>query len=273
MERTFEMVPTIKSKPKILCQWKDCQKFANYGLKGGKKKHCYIHKPKEAIYIKKKQCFNGLCIRTARYGINKPTHCKIHASIDAQFFPRRRRLCLSCNLTQSSKKYDYYCTSCFAFNFPEDSRVHNIRRKSKELRVRDFLNQHYPGFINDKSINFGDCDCNHRRRVDFRKLINNTMLAIEVDENQHKRYHTKDEHDRYNDLFMAYSGKWIFIRFNPDKFRDCAGILTDPTQSQRLKCLQIEIDHQIERILKNHNENMLEIIHLFYDHNSHTSSV
>ncbi len=258
--------PTINFKPKILCQWKNCQKFANYGLKGGKKKHCYIHKSNKAVYIKKKQCLNEICIRTARYGIIKPTHCKIHKPIDAKFFPYKRKLCLSCKLTQSSRKYDYYCTSCFAFLFPEDSRVLYIRRKSKEIIVRDFLNEHYPGFINDKSISFGNCDCNHRRRVDFRKIINGTMLAIEVDENQHKRYDDTAEHDRYNDLFMAYSGKWIFIRFNPDKFRDCAGILTNPTQKQRLQCLKIEINHQIKRILENSNTDLLEIIHLFYDH-------
>ena len=92
------------------------------------------------------------------------------------------------------------------------------------------------------------------------------LKAIEVDENQHKRYDDIAEHDRYNDLFMAYSGKWIFIRFNPDKFRDCAGILTNPTQNQRLQCLKIEINHQIKRILENSNTELLEIIHLFYDH-------
>ena len=32
-----------------------------------------------------------------------------------------------------------------------------------------------------------------------------------------------DEDTRYNDLYMAYSGKWIYIRFNPDKYKDKKG--------------------------------------------------
>ena len=58
------------------------------------------------------------------------------------------------------------------------------------------------------------CDCAIRRRIDHRKLIGNTLLAIETDENQHKSYSKSDEEARYNDLFMAFGGKFVFIRFN-----------------------------------------------------------
>ena len=44
------------------------------------------------------------------------------------------------------------------------------------------------------------------------------MLCIEVDENQHKYYIKEKEIERYNDLFMDFSGKYIFIRYNPDKY-------------------------------------------------------
>jgi len=43
----------------------------------------------------------------------------------------------------------------------------------------------YEGFKNDKSFDVdleGGC-CATKRRVDIRKLIGNTMLCIEVDEN------------------------------------------------------------------------------------------
>jgi hypothetical protein len=46
------------------------------------------------------------------------------------------------------------------------------------------------------------------------------MLCIEIDEDQHKRYIKDQELHRYDDLFMDYSGKYIFIRYNPDKFID-----------------------------------------------------
>lgn len=56
----------------------------------------------------------------------------------------------------------------------------------------------------------------HRRRVDHRKLIHNTVLAIETDEFAHRDYDEKDEEIRYHDLYMIHSSKWIFSRFNPD---------------------------------------------------------
>ena len=86
--------------------------------------------------------------------------------------------------------------------------------------VRDFINTFYNGFQHDKSLSTGHCNCNHRRRIDHRKLIGNTLLVIETDENQHKSYDKMDEEIRHDDLYMAFSGKWIYIRFNPDKYID-----------------------------------------------------
>ena len=44
------------------------------------------------------------------------------------------------------------------------------------------------------------------------------MLCIEIDENQHKKYIKCDENIRYDNLFMDFNGKYIFIRYNLDKF-------------------------------------------------------
>ena len=62
--------------------------------------------------------------------------------------------------------------------------------------------------------------CETKRRIDLRMLINNTMLCVEIDENQHKKYIRYDENIRYDILFMDFSGKYIFMRCNPDKFID-----------------------------------------------------
>ena len=55
------------------------------------------------------------------------------------------------------------------------------------------MKENFDGFIHDTILWTGNCDCSHRRRIDFRKLIGNTLLCIEVDEYQHKRYKDKDE--------------------------------------------------------------------------------
>jgi hypothetical protein len=82
--------------------------------------------------------------------------------------------------------------------------------------VRNVINANFEGFIHDRPLYTGNCDCSHRRRIDHRKLIGNTILAVETDEFGHRGYDQKDEEIRYDDLYMIYSGKWIFIRFNPD---------------------------------------------------------
>lgn len=121
------------------------------------------------------------------------------------------------------------------------------------------------GFVHDKPLWVQGCDCTHKRRIDHRKLIGNTLLCIETDENQHMSYSKQDEIDRYHDCYMALSAKMIFIRFNPDKYINKNGVKKNPTIATRLITLQKEIDNQIERIGKGDNEELLEIIKLYYN--------
>lgn len=162
-------------------------------------------------------------------------------------------------------KYKYYCTFCYQHLFPNDEVTKNIRIKTKENYVRDFLKEINTEFIHDIPLWTGNCDCSHRRRIDFRKLIGNTLLCIEVDENQHKRYEKKDEEIRYDDLFMLHGGKFIFIRFNPDTFTNSLGTKKNPYMKRRMKYLENEINAQIERINNDENKELLEISYLFYD--------
>jgi hypothetical protein len=149
--------------------------------------------------------------------------------------------------------------------FPADPLTIQIRCKTKEIAVRDYINLNFEGFTNDKPLWTGNCECTHRRRIDFRKLIGNTLLCIEVDENQHKGYNEKKEEIRYDDLYMIHSGKFIFIRFNPDKFKDKDNKSLNPMLYTRLPILKEEIEKQIKRIGNEENIELLEIIKLYYD--------
>jgi hypothetical protein len=162
-------------------------------------------------------------------------------------------------------KYRYHCTFCFQHLFPNDPLTKNIRLKTKEVIVKLFINEHFNYFIHDHPLWTGNCDCSHRRRIDHRVLIENTLLCIETDENQHKRYNSVDEEIRYNDLFMIHGGKFIFIRLNPDKYIDQNGNSKNPPIEYRLNILKQEIERHIERIKNNENEELLEINYLFYD--------
>jgi hypothetical protein len=164
-----------------------------------------------------------------------------------------------------SFKYDYYCSQCFTRKFPNDPRVYKTQPKTKEIKVRNYINKHFEGFIHDEPIYTNHCDCSIRRRIDHRKLIGNTMLAIETDENQHRSYNEMDKEIRYDDLYMAFSGKWIYIRFNPDKYRDSNKKIKNPNIESRFEILKKEIEKQIARIQSEENTELIEHIYLFYD--------
>ena len=204
------------------------KKQATYNLEGQKARFCNTCKTDEMINVADK-CKNDGCIRSGNI------------------------------------KYKYYCTFCYQHLFPHDEAAKNIRKKTKENYVRDFLQENFGNFIHDIPLWTGNCDCSHRRRIDFRKLIGNTLLCIEVDEHQHKRYNKTEEEIRYDDLFMLHGGKFIFIRFNPDKFINTLGTKKNPYMKRRMEYLEKEIITQTNRIQNEENTGLLEIVYLFYD--------
>jgi hypothetical protein len=154
-------------------------------------------------------------------------------------------------------KYDGYCATCFKRIFPNDERSKVIYTHTKEIMVRNAINEAFEGFIHDTPLYTGDCNCTHRRRIDHRKLIGNTILAIETDEFGHRGYDQKDEEIRYDDVFMIYSGKWIFIRFNPDN--NISKIDID----DKIDILIDKIKECISRIKEDKNKELIEIHKLF----------
>ena len=166
--------------------------------------------------------------------------------------------------TIGNRNYKGYCVFCFTHLFPNDPKTLQAYCKTKELTVRNFINNNYEGFQHDLPLFIGGCDCSTRRRIDHRKLINNTMLCLETDEFQHSSYDKQDEIKRYNDLYLQFSAKFIFIRFNPDKYIE-NNITKNPMMAKRLITLKETIDNQIHRIINYENKDLFEIIHLFYN--------
>ena len=217
--------------------------------------NCISSAQSPSAYCKKhgggKRCLHLECKTSARA---KSNFCAKHGGGDR---------CPNCinwiDSRLANSKYDGYCITCFKHIFPKDPRSVIIHEHTKELRIRNAINTHFEGFIHDKPLYTGNCDCSHRRRVDHRKLIDNTILAIETDEFAHKRYNKIDEEIRYDDLYMIHSGKWIYIRFNPDKTKEHKIDMED-----RITLLLEVIEQQIDRIIKEENTELVEIIKLFY---------
>lgn len=204
----------------------------------------------------------------AQPSMSKAVYCKTHAKEGMVDIKHER--CASneddiTSPTRANPRYRNYCTHCFINRFPTDPLAKQIRAKSKENIVRDYINENFDGFMHDKPLETAHCDCSLRRRIDHRKLIDGTMLAIETDEHQHRSYDSTDEAHRYDDLMCSLTCKWIYIRFNPDSYRDSNGRRCNPSIFDRLPELRQEICTQMERIRNNANNDLVECVYLFYD--------
>ena len=228
---------------------------------------CHLCKTDNMVNVTYKRC---LCDKAAP-SFNKPGEsipiCCLQCKTDIMINVKDKRCKGQDGLCEVSgnKKYKGYCTFCFSHEFPNDPITLQIKCNSKEITVRNYINDNFDSFIHDKPLYTGHCDCTMRRRIDHRKIIGNTILAIETDENQHKSYDEMDEEARYNDLYMVHSGKWIYIRFNPDKYISKSGNNKNPPIATRLEKLGEEIKKQIHRIENRQNTELVECIYMYYD--------
>jgi hypothetical protein len=126
--------------------------------------------------------------------------------------------------------------------------------RTKEMMIRNIINANFDGFIHDRVLHAHNCDFTHRRRIDRRKLIGDTVLAVKTDEWGHRNYNKRDEEIRHHDVCMVYSGKWIFIGFNPENNTSKTHI------KDKLNTLIATINACIDRIEKGENTELLEII-------------
>jgi len=244
-----------------------------YNNEGKKALYCSMCKSDTMVNVKDAKCFCGKTRPSFNNECEKALYCS-ECKTDTMVNIRHKK-CLGIinnGITEvcpyntiGNPKYKYYCTECFKRNFPLDPLTFKIHSKTKEISVRDFINQYFDGFQHNKPLQTGHCDCTMRRSIDHRKLIGNTLLAIETDENQHKSYDKMDEEIRYDDLYMVHSGKWVYIRFNPDKYIDKKGVRKNPMLNERIEKLKNEIEKQIKRIENEENTELVERVYMYYD--------
>jgi hypothetical protein len=231
---------------------------------------CSECKKEGMIDVKNPKCECGKAQPHFNYPNEKKPICCTDCKKDGMIDINNLR-CPNCvdwpDAQRANKKYKNYCSRCFEQLFPNDPLTLQIRCKTKEIATRDYINATFDGFRHDQALWLQGCDCTHKRRIDHRKLICNTMLCIETDETQHKYYNKQDELNRYHDCFMALGCKFIFIRFNPDKYKDKHGKSKCPNISTRLFKLKDEIEKQMKRIAEDDNNELLEVKYLYYDEN------
>ena len=92
------------------CKHKDCRKNVTYGEIGGKPEYCKKHALYGMIDVKNNKCI--CCNKQATYGIDKPTHCKVHKTNDMYDKRHSTEKCQMCDKRATYSIDTYPPTHC-----------------------------------------------------------------------------------------------------------------------------------------------------------------
>ena len=181
-----------------------------------------------------------------------------------------------CESIKSNPKYDGHCFFCYVNLFPDKPNSRNY--KTKERSVTEFIFNTFLQYTwtTDKKVEDG---CS-QRRPDLLLDLGYQVIIVEIDETQHKRYEEICENRRTMEISKDLNHRpIIFIRFNPDAYKDSDGKLINSCWkinkdglcslnkksewSLRLDKLKSSIEFWCDE--KNKSEKTIEVEHLFFD--------
>jgi len=123
-------------------------------------------------------------------------------------YNKEYKKCRSCKLFAAETKNNYLCSYC-------NPNKKTKRLKTKELKVKTFLEEQGYKFIYNKKCNI-DKSC-QTYFPDFMIDCNSFFIIIECDEDAHSSYDPECERIRENNICFALGLPCVFLRFNPDK--------------------------------------------------------
>jgi hypothetical protein len=250
------------TKTKYMCIIDDCHSTARFGYKNILNEH----DNKNLLYYL--HCKYSTLRHLHNEGFVLVEKCNEHR--ENGMINLIDNVCKSCFLKKINKnnKYNNLCIECH-------NKINNdeINYKNKEISVKNFLIDNIPEyiFINDKRIKFS---IELPYRPDFQLEINNKLIIIEVDENQHTRYNTEEEEKRNNlikNVCEMNNKKIIIIMFNPDNYKRGEQLFVSPWKNNKIQ----NEDDWTNRLnilkqtilfnINNDKDNNYIIIKLFYD--------
>lgn len=251
---------------------KSCEECKNnraeYGPLFSSKIHCLECRnakfPGE-IRNPKPRCSFKNCENLATYGIKGfeiPDRCYLpmHAEDRISFEEIK---CFQCGALDFMQKNMNLCHKCIIPLLEERKKE---RKKVKEMAIEELLRK------NNVKWDLRDREWNGTSyRPDFAFYRGNTVIFLEVDEDEHKNRKCFPEQKRMYDICNIKSGKRaILIRYNPDKF----------TTEKRLYYPEDEIRHQVLLKLLNELLNLTEepkdkigIYYMFYSGHKMTDNI
>lgn len=180
--------------------------------------------------------------------------------------------CLHCkHINASRSKWNPYCFRCYCVLNPDA--VIPRKYKLKEHHVVDFLKSQFQETLTmrfDKMVE-GGCS---RKRPDVFIDFGSHCLIIEVDEHQHVSYSCEEKRMIYLYEDVGFR-KIVFLRFNPDRYKDDKTVYLSPFRYTRAGILHLEetefrrrMDYVVERIHVHRSEptEQITVEYLFMDH-------
>lgn len=274
------------------CSFEDCCVKPNFNNPGETKgKFCFAHKDPDMIDVAHVKCDH--CVTRASYGMpgNGPSKCFKHRNKNMMVNPRKicqhegcRELGLysTYNITEryceDHKPDDTYknviefrCKSCGLLEvINEDKLCTYCRPRNKdpnraEIKVLNFVHSlediKFDFVSHDKVVNQGECIMT-RPDILFEHDSKTFMLAIEVDEGQHRSYQEVCECIRMANLSQALYKPTVFLRINPDGYTS-KGKRMATTLNARLKVLHRWIKYLGNKSIE--ELGYMSMVKLFFD--------
>lgn len=182
-----------------------------------------------------------------------------------EHFKVRSGLCAHCLKCASdgcigsvSQAFDYqFCNPCGRFN------TGRTPQKKRQDQVFDFIEKTYPKLAIRYDLIIPDQNCT-KVRPDVLFRLPHRKLIIEVDENSHKSTSYDCETKRMSDIASAGDVlPTVFIRYNPDLYRDHRGTTRKIPSDKRLERLQEEIDRWLDP--EKEQPHFITVVYLYYD--------
>jgi hypothetical protein len=238
------------------CKAEGCKTRASYGIPCNFPSRCAVHKQEGMIIRPRGKCTIKNCNQIATHGIHKPIHCENHKTDnDVDLVERKCTKCGSIDIIING----------LCVNFCGLTEKHKELKKHQKIKEKRVLKIVEANFMKPTEYNVRvDRGCggvnSEEKEIGFD--FGNFKVFLEVDENRHKSYCELGEVNRMKNIYMNEGGiPIVFIRYNPDNFKDDNNKTKKLSQAKREEIL-------IKWLKKYKNDGLkhnLSVNYLFYD--------
>jgi hypothetical protein len=250
------------SDPYTLCLHEDCQEnksIATYGYMFKPKTHCFKHRLHNQITNNNPKCEgdkkSSKCKKKPLYAkgqSNLPIRCETHKHDDDKNVIEKP--CKSCNLPYFLNEENNLCSNCDG-SFEQYKKV-------KEIFIKETFDINDIEYTTWNKRIIGGCSI---YRPDFVRDKDSFMIVIDIDEHQHKSYDRECEINRMIQIHQDIGLPCVFIRYNPDQYRDHNDNLIKSTAGREKILSDLVRGLSNRDPIKNPIEDSLSVYYLFYD--------